>query len=78
MFSPQGAGRYLRLLRKGRCPALSAAGFFILSKDGITFYYNVYDIAPYVMGPVKITLPYEMMQHLLSDETMALNDVRNP
>ena len=43
-----------------------------------TFYYNVYDIAPYVMGPVKITLPYEMMQHLLSDETMALNDVRNP
>ena len=51
---------------------------FYLSKDGITFYYNVYDIAPYVMGPVKITLPYEMMQHLLSDETMALNDVRNP
>ena len=51
---------------------------FYLSKDGITFYYNVYDIAPYVMGPVKITLPYEMMQHLLSDETMALNDLRNP
>ena len=46
--------------------------------DGITFYYNVYDIAPYVMVPVKITLPYERMQHLLSDETMALNDVRNP
>ena len=51
---------------------------FYLGKDGLTFYYNVYDIAPYVMGPVKITLPYEMMQHLLSDETMALNDVRNP
>ena len=51
---------------------------FYLSKDGITFYYNVYDIAPYVMGPVKITLPYEMMQHLLSDETRTLNDLRNP
>ena len=51
---------------------------FYLGKDGITFYYNVYVIAPYVMDPVKITLPYEMMQHLLSDETMALNDVRNP
>ena len=51
---------------------------FYLSKDGITFNNNVYDIAPYVMGPVKITLPYEMMQHLLSDETMALNDLRNP
>ena len=30
------------------------------------------------MGPVKITLPYEMMQHLLSDETRTLNDLRNP
>ena len=50
---------------------------FYLSKEGITFYYNVYDIAPYVMGPVKITLPYEMMQHLLGDGTMVLNEVRN-
>lgn len=50
---------------------------FYLGKEGITFYYNVYDIAPYVMGPVKITLPYEMMQHLLSDDSMVLNNVRN-
>lgn len=50
---------------------------FYLGKEGITFYYNVYDIAPYVMGPVKITLPYEMMQHLLSDDSMVLNEVRN-
>lgn len=49
---------------------------FYLGKEGITFYYNVYDIAPYVMGPVKITLPYEMMQHLLSDDSMVLNNVR--
>lgn len=26
---------------------------FYLDPEGITFYYNVYDIAPYVMGPVK-------------------------
>lgn len=50
---------------------------FYLSKEGITFYYNVYDIAPYVIGPVQITLPYEMMQHLLSDDTMVLNEVKN-
>lgn len=50
---------------------------FYLGKEGITFYYNVYDIAPYVMGPVTITLPYEMMQHLLSDDSMVLNNVRN-
>lgn len=51
---------------------------FYLGQEGITFYYNVYDIAPYVMGPIKITLPYEMMQHLLKDDCMVLNEVRNP
>ena len=30
---------------------------FYLSKEGITFYYNVYDITPYAMGPVKVTVP---------------------
>ena len=29
------------------------------------------------MGPVKITLPYEMLQHLLGDDNMVLNEVRN-
>lgn len=41
---------------------------FILSKDGITFYYNVYEFAPYVMGPVEIKLPYSKISHMLSDE----------
>ncbi len=38
---------------------------FYLDKDGITFYYNVYDITPYAMGPVEIKIPYEMMEHML-------------
>lgn len=50
---------------------------FYLSKEGITFYYNVYEIAPYVMGATKITLPYDVMQHLLSDDCMVLNEIRN-
>lgn len=50
---------------------------FYLDREGITFYYNVYDITPYVMGPVKITLPYQMMQHLLIGDNMILNEVRN-
>lgn len=50
---------------------------FYLDREGITFYYNVYDITPYVMGPVKITLPYQMMQHLLISDNMILNEVRN-
>lgn len=48
-----------------------------LSKEGITFYYNVYEIAPYVMGPVKITLPYEVMQHLLSDDSSIIHSIKN-
>ncbi len=43
---------------------------FYLDKEGITFYYNVYDIAPYVMGPVKITLPYDAVRHLLNDNKL--------
>lgn len=38
---------------------------FFLSKDGITFYYNVYEITPYSMGTTKVTLPFSMMEHLL-------------
>ncbi len=37
---------------------------FYLNDKGITFYYNIYEIAPYVMGPIEITLPYEIMSHL--------------
>ncbi|ADV44563.1 DUF3298 and DUF4163 domain-containing protein [Bacteroides helcogenes] len=50
---------------------------FYISGEGITFYYNVYDIAPYVMGPVKITLPYEAIQHLLSDDNGILNSIKD-
>jgi hypothetical protein len=38
---------------------------FYLTKEGITFYYNVYDITPYAMGPVEIHLPYPVVAHLL-------------
>ena len=47
---------------------------FYLSDKGITFYYNVYDIAPYVMGPIEITLPYDMLTHLLSDNNQILTN----
>ena len=40
---------------------------FYLTENGISFFYNVYDIAPYAVGAIEITLPYEMLSHLLSD-----------
>ncbi len=40
---------------------------FYLDSKGITFYYNVYEITPYAMGPVEISVPYEMIQHWLNN-----------
>ncbi|MCD7900531.1 MAG: DUF3298 and DUF4163 domain-containing protein [Bacteroides sp.] len=40
---------------------------FYLDKDGITFFYNIYDFTPYVMGETEITLPYEVVSHLLGE-----------
>ena len=41
---------------------------FYLTENGISFFYNVYDIAPYAVGAIEISLPYEMLSHLLSDD----------
>ena len=39
---------------------------FYLDNKGITFYYNVYDITPYAMGPVTVSLSYSMIDHWLN------------
>lgn len=49
---------------------------FFLSETGITFYYNVYEFTPYVMGAVEIKLPYQMIQHILADDSI-IDDLRN-
>jgi hypothetical protein len=41
---------------------------FYLSDKGITFFYNTYEITPYVMGTVAITLSYEALRPLLHDD----------
>lgn len=43
---------------------------FYLDDKGITFYYNVYDIAPYVMGSVTITLKRDDVAHLIGDASL--------
>ena len=49
---------------------------FYLDPTGITFYYNVYDITPYSMGPVKVTIPFSMMEHLLGSNPI-LGELKN-
>lgn len=48
--------------------------FYLTSKD-ITFYYNIYEIAPYVMGPTQITLPFASIQHLLNGNSDVLKNL---
>ena len=47
-----------------------------LSFGAVTFYYNVYDITPYSMGPVKVTIPFAMMEHLLGSNPI-LGELKN-
>lgn len=49
---------------------------FYISKEGITFHYNVYEITPYIMGAVDITIPYDMMQHLLNNDAYIIKKIR--
>lgn len=44
------------------------SGNFIRRPEGITFVYNAYEIAPYSMGIIEITLSDEQMKNLLKDK----------
>ena len=37
---------------------------FAVEKDGLTFYYNAYDVAPYALGATELTLSYEELDGL--------------
>jgi hypothetical protein len=39
---------------------------FLIEKDGIRFYYNKYEIAPYVVGPSEVFIPWQKILHLLN------------
>ncbi len=39
---------------------------FALRDEGLAFYYNPYDVAPYAMGPTEIVLSWEEIKDLLA------------
>ena len=43
-----------------------------LTRDGIVFLYQEYEIACYAMGRPSVILPYEVLLPLLTDEAKAL------
>ena len=38
---------------------------FVLGKDGITFIYNPYEIAPYALGRIELTLSYSTLEPIM-------------
>jgi len=46
---------------------------FYVDETGITYIFNEYEIAAYVVGPVSAAIPYEKIRHLLRKETPVSN-----
>lgn len=42
---------------------------FAVLKEGIRFYYNSYEIAPYAAGTFEVTVPYDMIQDIIPDNS---------
>ena len=42
---------------------------FYVDETGITYTFNEYEIAAYVVGPVSITIPYDKIRYLLRQES---------
>jgi len=38
---------------------------FAILKDGLLFYFNSYDIAPYAFGPTEVLIPYSKIKNLV-------------
>ena len=41
---------------------------YVLGKEGITFIYNPYEIAPYELGRIELTISYDDMENLMKKE----------
>jgi hypothetical protein len=41
---------------------------FYIHEDGITFYFNTYEVAPYAIGPTTITIPANKIMPLMKPE----------
>jgi hypothetical protein len=39
-----------------------------MSREGMVFYYNPYEIAAYALGPIQVTVPYEQLNGILREE----------
>ncbi len=44
---------------------------FWINNEGVHYIYNQYEIAPYSMGPIEVTIPYNDIQSIIIPESIA-------
>lgn len=44
---------------------------FWINNEGVHYIYNQYEIAPYSMGPIEVTIPYEDIKSIIIPESIA-------
>ena len=49
---------------------------FWMNDEGIHFVYNQYEIAPYSMGPIEVTIPFEEITSIIIPESTAGNYIK--
>ncbi|NLZ96133.1 MAG: DUF3298 and DUF4163 domain-containing protein [Bacteroidales bacterium] len=49
---------------------------FWISNEGVNYIYNQYEIAPYSMGPIEVTIPYEEIQSIIIPESLAGKQIK--
>ncbi|NJM64564.1 MAG: DUF3298 and DUF4163 domain-containing protein [Acaryochloris sp. RU_4_1] len=77
------AEKHFRQVRKlAANESLNRAGFwfekdqfqvntnFVISPQGLIFFFNPYEIAPYASGSTEIQIPYTEFQNLIKDKTL--------
>ena len=49
---------------------------FWMNDKGVHYVYNQYEIAPYSMGPIEITIPFEEVLSIIIPESIAGNYIK--
>jgi len=48
----------------------SLSSNFKITPNGLDFFYDNYQIAPYAEGPIDLLIPYQSIKHLLRPNTV--------
>jgi hypothetical protein len=55
----------------------SVSNNFAIGKDGLTFFYNSYEITAYAYGPTELFIPYKSIKKLIKPDGLLTGFIRN-